>query len=67
MSERTVSEAKLKANAKWNKNNYESINLAIPKGTKEIYRAAATKLGYTSLNAFIKDAIQEKIERGGLN
>lgn len=49
------------------KNNYESINLAIPKGTKEIYRAAATKLGYTSLNAFIKDAIHEKIERGGVN
>ncbi len=60
MSEKTISETKLKANAKWNKNNYESINLAIPKGTKEIYRTAATKLGYTSLNAFIKDAYMRK-------
>ncbi len=67
MSEKTISETKLKANAKWNKNNYESINLAIPKGTKVIYKAAATKLDYTSLNAFIKDAIHEKIERGGVN
>jgi predicted HicB family RNase H-like nuclease len=58
------SEARLKANAKWNKINYESINLAIPKGTKEYYRQEATKQGYTSLNQFIKEAISEKIERG---
>lgn len=58
------SEARLKANKKYLKNNYESINLAIPKGTKEYYRQEATKLGYTSLNQFIKDAIAEKIERG---
>ncbi len=35
MSERTISETKLKANAKWNKNNYESSNLAIPKVQKK--------------------------------
>ena len=60
------SQARLKANAKWNKNNYEQINLPVPKGTKEQWRAKATELGYTSLNQFIKDAIAEKIERGAL-
>lgn len=58
------SEARLKANAKWNKNNYEQINLPVLKGTKDYYRQKATELGYTSLNQFIKDAIAEKIERG---
>lgn len=58
------SEARLRANAKWNKNNYEQINLAVPKGTKDDWRKKATNLGYTSLNQFIKDAVQEKIERG---
>ena len=60
------SPARLRANAKWTKSNYEQINLAIPKGTKDYYRQKATELGYTSLNAFIKDAINEKIERGAL-
>lgn len=58
------SQARLKANAKYLKNNYEQINLAVPKGTKEYYRSEASNQGYTSLNAFIKDAIQEKINRG---
>lgn len=58
------SEARLRANAKYNKTHYESINLAIPKGTKDYYRQESIKLGYTSLNQFIKDAIKEKIERG---
>lgn len=58
------SEARLRANAKYLKNNYESINLAIPKGTKDYYRQKATELGYSSLNQFIKEAITEKIERG---
>ena len=58
------SPAKIKANAKWNKNNYEQINLPVQKGTKEEWRKKASMLGYTSLNQFIKDAVAEKIERG---
>lgn len=57
------SEAKIKANNKWNKNNYEQINLAVPKGSKEYYKSEALKQGYKSLNQFIKDAIQEKIKK----
>ena len=58
------SKARLDANAKWNKNNYVQINLPVFKNTKEEWKKEATKLGYTSLNQFIKDAIKEKIERG---
>lgn len=57
------SPARLKANRKYLQANYESINLALPKGTKDLYRSAATEQGYTSLNAFIKDAVEEKINR----
>ena len=58
------SEKRIASNNKWTRANYEQINLAIPKGTKEYYRQEATKQGYSSLNQFIKDAIAEKIERG---
>lgn len=58
------SEKRIASNNKWTRANYEQINLAVPKGTKELYRQEATKQGYTSLNLFIKDAITEKIERG---
>lgn len=58
------SKARLEANAKWNKNNYEQINLPVPKGSKDYWRQEANKQGYASLNQFIKDAVNEKIERG---
>ena len=58
------SKAQNKATQKYQKENYERINLAVSKGTKEYYRQEATKQGYTSLNEFIKEAIKEKIERG---
>lgn len=60
----TYTPAHNKASQKYQKENWERINLAVPKGTKERYRQEATKQGYTSLNKFIKDAIDEKIERG---
>ena len=53
-----------KASQKYQKENWERINLAVPKGTKAYYRQESLKLGYLSLNQFIKDAIKEKIERG---
>lgn len=57
------SPAKIKANAKYQKNHYEQICLPVAKGTKALWREKATELGYSSLNAFIKDAINEKIKR----
>ena len=58
------SEKRIASNNKWTRANYEQISLAVPKGTKDYYKAESEKLGYTSLNQFIKDAIKEKIERG---
>ena len=58
------SEAKIKANNRYRQKKYDSISLAVPKGMKEHYENKATELGYSSLNQFIKDAINEKIERG---
>lgn len=61
MSENKNSAARIKANNKYRAKTYEQISLVVPKGTKDYYRSEATKQGYTSLNAFIKDAIKEKI------
>ena len=58
------SKKRIASNNKWTKENYEQISLAVPKGTKSYYKTEMKKLGYESLNLFIKDAIKEKIERG---
>ena len=41
---------------KWNKNNYDRIQLTVPKGEKDIIKAHADKKG-ESLNGFISRAI----------
>ena len=46
-------------------NNYDRINLTVPKGQKDIINAHASKHGET-VNAFIKRAIDETIERDNL-
>ena len=58
----TVSKAKQKANRKWNENNLERIYVTVKKGQKSIIENAA-KQNNQSVNAFINQAIQEKIER----
>ena len=40
----------------------DSIQIRTPKGTKERWREAATAAG-TSLNRYIMDAVEEKIEK----
>ena len=58
------SKAQNRATQKYQKENYDRINLAIPKGKREYYKAEAKKLGYESVNKFIISAMDEKIERG---
>ena len=43
-------------------NNYDRINLTVPKGDKERIKAAADKRG-ESVNAFIQRAIKAEMER----
>jgi len=49
---------------KWNRENYDRIEIIVPKGKKERIQDEAAVRG-KSVNAFINDAIDEKIEREG--
>lgn len=55
--------AATKAKNKYNAANYDRLYPYVKKGNKVIYEEAAKKAGYPSLNEFIVDAIDEKIER----
>ena len=63
-----LSEARKKANKKWNDKNmsvkYDHIHLTTPKGKKDAISAHAAERG-ESVNAFINRAIDETIERDG--
>ncbi|MEK8132891.1 transcriptional regulator [Paenibacillus filicis] len=54
--------AATKAKRKYNDANYERIPLDVRKGTKAEYKAAADRAG-KSLNAYIQEAVEEKMKR----
>ena len=58
----TVSKAQQKAVNKYVKENYDRINVTMPKGKKEDIQAHAPQHGL-SVTAFINAAIDEKIAR----
>ena len=58
--------ARTVASNKYQKNNYDRINLLLPKGNREKLRNIAASYG-CSLNAYITQAIKEKIERDNEN
>lgn len=45
------------------KEKYDRIIANVPKGQKEIIDSEAKKKGYKSLNSFVVDAINEKLEK----
>ena len=57
-----ASKAQQKAVAKYMKENYDRVNLTMPKGNKEVVQAHA-EAHNESVNAFINRAIQETMER----
>ena len=57
-----VSKAQQRATAKYNAANYDRIEIKVPKGDKEIIAQAAAAAGQ-SVNAFINEAIKEKMEK----
>ncbi|MBQ9663610.1 MAG: hypothetical protein IJV40_10715 [Oscillospiraceae bacterium] len=57
-----ISKAQQKAVAKYKNANYDRIELTVPKGKKEEYKAAADQLGI-SLNAFINEAVDAAMQR----
>ena len=52
------SEARIRANNRYNEKAYDRINIAVPKGDKEILLAHAQSKG-ESLNAFANRALTE--------
>lgn len=63
---RGYTEAQNKATQKYVREKLEEIKIRVIKNSdknREYYRKEATKRGYTSLNQFALDAMNEKIER----
>ena len=58
----TVSKAQQRAVNKYMKENYDRVNLTLPKGKKDAVKAHAESRG-ESLNAFINRAIDEAMGR----
>ena len=62
MAVNKYTEARKRANEKYNAKAYDRINIAIPKGEKETIRDHAEQQG-ESVNGFIKRAIDETMKR----
>ena len=57
-----ISDAQKKAVRKYKENNYERIELSVPKGKKAVIKDFAEKQN-KSVNGFVNEAIDEKMER----
>lgn len=55
-------EARRKANAKYLKESVEDIRIRVPKGQKNIIKAAAENAG-ESLNTYVRKSIDQRMER----
>lgn len=59
-------EARRKANAKYLKESVEDIRIRVPKGQKDIIKAAAENAG-ESLNTYVRKSIDQRMEREAVN
>jgi len=59
-----ASKAQQKAVAKYMKENYDEIKVRVAKGQREVIKAAADAQGQ-SVNGYIVEAVNEKMERDG--
>lgn len=62
METKKNSDARIRANNKYNAKAYDRINIAIPKGKKDTFVNHAKSRG-ESLNAFASRALDETMER----
>lgn len=60
------SEAQKKATAKYQKKTYDDVRVRVPKGYRDEVLAKAAQISQTSVNDFIRKAVEEKILRDGL-
>lgn len=61
--ERKNSSARIAANNRYNEKAYDRINVAVPKGTKTKIEEHIKTTSDASVNAFVKRAINETMER----
>ena len=64
--ESKISKAQQKAVHKYVKNNYDRLELTVPKCQKDIIKAAAENAG-ESLNTYVRNAINQRMERDASN
>lgn len=57
-----TTKASQKAVHKYVKNNYDRLNITVPKGRKEAIQAVASAQG-ESINGFVTTAIDERMDR----
>ena len=57
-----ASKANQRAVHKYVKNNYDRLDVTLPKGKKDVIKEAAEKQGI-SVNGFINAAVDEKLKR----
>jgi len=57
-----ISKAQQKAVHKYVKENYDRLNISVPKGQKAIIKVAAESKG-ESLNGYVVQAVDERMER----
>ena len=57
-----VSKAQQKSVHKYVKNNYDRLEITVPKGQKDVIKKVASDIGKT-LNSYVNEAINEKIQR----
>lgn len=62
---RKYTDARKENNRKWDAANLDRISLALPKGKKDIIKKAAENVK-VSMNQYIEQAIDEKMERDAL-
>ena len=60
-----MSEAKKKANRKYNEKAYDQLKIVVKKGERDIIKAYAESIG-KSLNGYINDLIVSDMERNGI-
>jgi len=55
--------AATRAKGKYNNANYDEVKIRVPKGFREELTEAIKSAGYDDRSEFIKQAIQEKLDR----
>lgn len=61
-----ISDARKRANDRWNRNNLEKVSVAVRQGVRETWKGYAAKKGI-SFARFIREAVEEKAVREGLD